>query len=317
MSRMPDFIIIGAMKSATSSLHDQLARQPGFVMSDPKEPNFFSDEDNWAKGMGWYRGLFAAAKEGDLCGESSTHYSKLPRHHRVIERLAEHVPDARFIYIMRHPVDRLVSHYIHEWTQRVLSIPLSRALHEHQELKDFSNYPMQLEPYFETFGRDRVLPVFFDRLRKHPQATIERACKFLGYEGEPQWDDGQGAKNVSAERMRVSPLRDLLVNAPGITWVRKNLIPQQLRDRVKSLWQMKERPSLTEAERKRLETIFDPQLETLGRWLGIDSLTCANFVEQTRDRDWEWVTAANDSGGGTAAREFKTPRDGRATQARS
>ena len=62
MSRMPDFIIIGAMKCATSTLHDQLAEQPGFVMSEPKEPNFFSDEENWAKGLGWYSGLFAAAE---------------------------------------------------------------------------------------------------------------------------------------------------------------------------------------------------------------------------------------------------------------
>ena len=48
----PDFIVIGAMKSATTTLHEQLARQPGFFMSRPKEPNFFSDDENYGRGGG-------------------------------------------------------------------------------------------------------------------------------------------------------------------------------------------------------------------------------------------------------------------------
>lgn len=289
MSRMPDFIIIGAMKCATSTLHDQLAEQPGFVMSDPKEPNFFSDEENWARGLGWYSGLFAAAKPGDLCGESSTHYSKLPRHPKVIERLQEHCPDAKLIYVMRHPIDRLVSHYIHEWTQRVLDMPLSRALDEHQALQDFSKYAMQLRPYFEAFGRERVLPVFFDHLLEHPQDELERVCHFLGYEGTPRWKQDMGAKNVSAERLRVSPLRDLVVGFPPLAYVRKRFIPQWVRDKIKSMWTMQKRPELTEAEKARLAEVFDRDLAELGGWLGIDDLSCATFKARTRDTTWEWV----------------------------
>ena len=54
----PDFIVIGAMKSATTTLHEQLARQPGVFMSRPKEPNFFSDDAIYARGWGWYSSLF-------------------------------------------------------------------------------------------------------------------------------------------------------------------------------------------------------------------------------------------------------------------
>ena len=289
MSTNPDFIIIGAMKCATSTLHDQLALQPGILMSDPKEPNFFSDEDNWARGLSWYRGLFSAAKDGDLCGESSTHYSKLPRHPKVVERIAEHVPDAKFIYVMRHPIDRLVSHYIHEWTMRVLDAPLSQALDEHQALQDFSRYAMQLEPYLSTFGKERVLPVFFDRIRTHPQQVLERVCKFVGYDGTPQWQDEEGRKNVSADRMRTSKLRDMIVNAPILAEIRRRFIPQSVRDRVKELWTMKDRPKLTDAERERLKKTFDPDLARLGQWLGMESLTCDNFVEVTKDRAWDWA----------------------------
>ena len=60
----PDFIVIGAMKSATTTLHEQLARQPGIFMSRPKEPNFFSDDENYARGWGWYGVAFPAGRRG-------------------------------------------------------------------------------------------------------------------------------------------------------------------------------------------------------------------------------------------------------------
>ena len=103
----PDFMIIGAMKSATSTLHEQLAATPGFFMSRPKEPNFFSDDSQWSRGLDWYAGLFATAPPGALRGESSTHYTKLPTHPHTLERLAASVRTRRFVYVMRHPVDRL------------------------------------------------------------------------------------------------------------------------------------------------------------------------------------------------------------------
>lgn len=288
MSRNPDFIIIGAMKCATTSLHDQLALQPGMVLSTPKEPNFFSDRENWARGMAWYRGLFADAKPGDLCGESSTHYTKLPRHPKVVKRLAEHVPGAKFIYVMRHPIDRLVSHYIHEWTMKVLTEPIDASVDQHRALIDFSRYAWQLEPYFEQFGRDRVLPVFFDRLRTHPQEELERVCKFIGYDQSPTWQKQQGPSNVSGQRMRNSWLRDLVVEAPVLSTIRRRLVPQQVRDKIKSMWTMRERPQLSDSRRAQLVETFDPDLARLGEWLGIE-LSCSNFVAQTREQAHEWA----------------------------
>ena len=74
----PDFIVIGAMKSATTTLHEQLARQPGFFMSRPKEPNFFSDDPIYARGWAGIPRCSGQPRPGDLRGESSTHYTKLP-----------------------------------------------------------------------------------------------------------------------------------------------------------------------------------------------------------------------------------------------
>lgn len=287
--RQPDFIIIGAMKSATSSLHEQLAAQPGFWMSNPKEPNFFSDEPEFAQGLEHYWRLFKDAPPGSLCGESSTHYSKLPRHPYVVERLAKYVPDAKFIYVMRHPIDRLVSHYIHEWTERMIDRPIGEAIDQHSALVDFSRYSMQLQPYFEQFGRERVLPVFFDRLHQHSQAELERICRFLGYEGEPRWRD-LDAQNVSSQRMRTSWIRDTLVYLPGVSFIRKHLVPQRVRDEIKRLWMMNRRPELTDAQRIRLERVFDDDLKRLGEWLGVP-LSCTNFKSITRAQSLEWTTS--------------------------
>ena len=91
----PDFIVIGAMKSATTTLHEQLARQPGFFMSRPKEPNFFSDDAMYARGWGWYSSLFRPAREADLRGESSTHYTKLPDYPRTVDRMVRDLPAAQ------------------------------------------------------------------------------------------------------------------------------------------------------------------------------------------------------------------------------
>lgn len=288
MTRLPDFVIIGAMKCATSSLHEQLAAQPGLMMSTPKEPNFFSDEDIFARGMPWYTGLFAASSPTDLCGESSTHYTKLPVHSGVVDRLAEHVPQAKFIYVMRHPVERLVSSFIHEWSERTITEPIDEAVRKHARLIDYSRYAMQLQPYVERFGTDRVLPVFFEAMRDKPQETLERVCRFIGYQGEPRWSEQVGQQNVSAHRLRKSPLRDTLVNMPILRWIRKNFVPKGLRDKAKTLWTMEDRPSLSTESLAYVTAKLNTDLEQLGDWLGIEELSCDTFKARALAGPYDW-----------------------------
>lgn len=287
--RLPDFVIIGAMKSATSTLHVQLAAQVGFCMSDPKEPNFFSDADQWARGMDYYQGLFADARPGDLCGESSTHYTKLPDLPDALPRIAHHLPKARFIYVMRHPIDRLVSHYVHGWTERTIDGPIDAAAARYPELIDYGRYAMQITPWIERFGPEAVLPVFFERLLAHPQTELERVCRFLGYSALPVWQEGTH-DNASDQRLRKSPLRDAVVNNPVVTLIRRGLVPQALRNRVKALWQMREKPALGDVERDRLSAIFNEDLAKLGTLLGVE-LSCENFKQIVRDSSLEWQTA--------------------------
>jgi hypothetical protein len=287
MSKVPDFIIIGAMKCATSSLHEQLAIQPGIFMSQLKEPNYFSDDDQYAKGWDWYYSHFEPAQENDLCGESSTHYTKLPTYPQTTQRLYHHLPNVKLIYVMRHPIDRLVSQYIHEWTQKVISTDINQAIEQHPELVEYSRYSMQLKPYFDSFGKDRVLPVFFENLCQNPQTELERICDFIGYSGKAKWDEELGTRNRSTERMRKSAWRELVVEAPILKEVRQQLIPKEFRNWVRSWWTMKKKPELTPENYQYLQKIFDEDLAVLGSWIGI-KINCDNFKAMVQSNSFQF-----------------------------
>ncbi|NEQ52911.1 MAG: sulfotransferase [Leptolyngbya sp. SIO3F4] len=284
MTGTPNFLVIGAMKCATSSLHEQLALQPGIFMTDLKEPNFFSDDGQYEKGGNWYMSLFNPEETDCLYGESSTHYTKLPTYPETIDRMRAHidaVDDLKFIYVIRHPIDRLVSQYIHEWSQRIISskTDINEAIYSFPELVDYSRYSMQLQPYFQNFGKENVLPVFFERLTRNPQPELERICSFLGYANKPVWHHDLNAQNVSSERMRQSEWREFLVDAPVLSHIRKTLIPKSFRTRVRRLWTLSERPQLSAENLEYLEKIFDQDLEILKSWLDCETLTCKNFKQ--------------------------------------
>lgn len=274
----PDFIIIGAMKSATSSLHDQLEAHKSFFMTTPKEPNFFSDDEVYAQGIEWYQSLFAQASPEQIRGESSTHYTKLPTYPQTLSRLVSLYPKIKCIYVMRHPIDRLVSHYIHEWTQGGLSCDIDTAVSRFPGLVDYGLYAMQLEPYRLAFGTQNILPVFGERFRRHPLQELQRIFAFLGVEESPVYNS-EIRSNVSAERLRVCAWRDSLVNNPLLQFLRQTCVPKSARNVVKSFWTMKKRPELAIATRREVEKAFDDDLQMLGSWLGIE-LNCNEFKEQ-------------------------------------
>ena len=282
----PDFVIIGAMKCATSTLHDQLARQHGIWMSDPKEPNFFSNAEIWDRGFGWYESLFAGAPAGNLCGESSTHYTKLPTYPACADRVRASLPDAKLVYVIRDPIQRTISHYIHAWSEHEFKDGLSidEAIHARPELVHYSKYDTQLAPYREAYGEDAILIVFNEHLRIHPQRELERVCHHIGYEGRPVWQTEQDAVNVSAQRQRRAPWLDRILRIRVLQFARRALLPEALRAHVRSRWTMQERPTLSPGSREALAAMLDPDLTRLGARLGLP-LSCANWSEVVASAD--------------------------------
>jgi hypothetical protein len=285
--RLPSFLIIGAMKSATSTLYEQLVRQPGIFLPSLKEPNFFSNDEQYSRGMRWYSSLFEQAETTDLIGEASTHYTKLPTYPHTVTRMRQSLKEPRFIYVMRHPIDRLVSQYIHQWSEREIHCGLEEALTKHPELIAYSRYARQLAPFVDCYGKASILPVFLDRLLADPQGELNRICEFIGYNGKPRWLDESARDNVSAERVRKFPLYDLVVEHPVAEKLRRILIPKSARNKVRQLLSMRKRPVLTDIKRKELERLFDDDLAVLGGCLGT-ALNCQNFCSVTSAQSLGW-----------------------------
>jgi len=284
----PDFIVIGAMKSATTTLHEQLAAQPGLFMSRPKEPNYFSDDEAYGRGWQWYSSLFRAANPGDLRGESSTHYTKLPTYPRTVDRMNRDLPALKLIYLMRHPIDRLISHYVHEITCGRIRVPLSQAIYRHPELIDYSRYAMQLRPFLDAYGIRNVLPVFFPRLVNHSQAELERIGRFLGHEKPLAWDFTMKPQNAGKDRLRFSPIRDALVRAPVLAGLRQRIVPRQWSQSIKGFWRASvDPPRLPTAQAEYLREVFDADLAELGSWLGI-AIDCDHFQNLAHSGAHDW-----------------------------
>jgi hypothetical protein len=253
---LPDFMIVGAMKCGTSTLAVQLSAQAGVFMTDPKEPNFFSDDAVFARGHEWYEALFAAAPPGAIRGEASTHYTKLPTHPQTLERMTAMLAAPRIVYLIRNPLQRLVSHYVHEWTMGVMRGSLAESLEDFPELVDYGCYGHQIRPYVEAFGHDRVLVQTLEEMERDPVAVLERTARFIGLEGSVVWQAERARDNVSAERIRRFPLQDLLIDNPVAARLRRALVPRAVREWVRRSRQMPERPQIPKSRLPSLIEVF-------------------------------------------------------------
>jgi hypothetical protein len=178
--RLPDFFIIGAQKSGTTSLHRYLQRHPDVFLSDPKEPHFFSRPGDWPQGEEGYRALFAGAGTAKAVGEASTTYTMYPFYPEVPERLTKLVARPRLIYLLRDPVDRMRSAYQHALAGGVETRPLDLALRADPRYLLTSSYSLQLERWLARVPRERILLLDFDRLLADPIPLINQTLAFLG-----------------------------------------------------------------------------------------------------------------------------------------
>ena len=256
MADLPDFLIIGAMKCGTTTLQAQLARQQGVFMTTPKEPNFFSDDAVFARGLDWYRGLFAGAAPGDLKGEASTHYTKRPTHPQTLARLRPVLPAPRIVYMIRNPLQRAVSHYIHEWSEGRMGPDPIAEFARHPEMVDYGRYGWQIIPWIEAYGPDAVLLTSLEQLNAAPQDELARIARHIGLSQPAVWEEELGAQNVSAERVRRLPLEGLLVNNPVATALRRALVPKRVRTAIRDARRIKTRPELPVILKRGLEAQF-------------------------------------------------------------
>jgi hypothetical protein len=259
----PDFIIIGAMKCGTSTMAAQLGAQPGVFMTTPKEPNYFSDDAVFARGPDWYAGLFATAPQGAVRGEASTHYTKRPDYPETIARMQATVPDVRLVYMIRNPMTRLVSHYIHAWSEGEITRPLAEVLDDHPRLVDYGRYGWQIAPFVDAFGARAILLSSLEQMEADPQGELARIAAHVGHPGPVTWQDTLETQNVSRERVRKLPLHGLIVDNPVATALRRALVPKALRARIRDGRKLTERPVIPPAAKATLEARFAADRDVL------------------------------------------------------
>ena len=179
-SRLPTFLVIGAMKCGTTSLHRYLALHPEIGVPADKEPHFFSKPEVHARGLDWYARQFPG---GLPCrGEASVTYAKCHLYPGTAERIRDALPGVRLIYLVRDPVERAISHYFHKRRRQLERRPLEQALTEPIENNYTltSRYMMQLDAYLPYFAEDDMLVVELDSLAADPTGCMRRIFRFLG-----------------------------------------------------------------------------------------------------------------------------------------
>ena len=184
--RLPDFVVIGAARSGTTSLHNWLAAQPEVFMYPGKETHFFSQDWVWANGVDWYAGLFAGARPGQLVGEGSTSYTDPQYHRAAAERMAATVPDVKLLFIVRHPVARLRSDLDHHLRQgRETRPPEIAAADPDAPHAQRSHYFACLEPFIERFDKDQFCVVRFEDVVAPPYRGWDDVLRHLGLPPRP------------------------------------------------------------------------------------------------------------------------------------
>jgi sulfotransferase family protein len=178
--RLPDFIIIGAMKAGTTTLWEHLRAHPQVFMPDLKELQFFSNPGRLNRDLDWYRAQFAGAGDAVVAGEASTNYTKHPRRPGTAERIAEVMPRARLIYLVRDPIERIRSHYLHVAHGHGERRPLPVAVRDDPEYLDVSRYRMQIDQYLPHFDASQLLVITSEDLREQRSATVEQVMRFIG-----------------------------------------------------------------------------------------------------------------------------------------
>jgi len=200
-----DFVIVGAMKAGTTTLYQYLQRHPRIFLPERKDPMFFSRDVMFARGFDWYRGLFDGAGEDQIRGEASTCYSRYPVYPKAAERLAQYVPNAKLLYILRHPVDRLYSHYVHVMTVRLVRsegaiLTFEQFAEEDEEALCAGRYLFQIEHLRKHFDASQIHVVLFDDLCDDPGPLLDGVQQFLGVEPANLLDRGPVRANAAAAR---------------------------------------------------------------------------------------------------------------------
>lgn len=294
---LPDFFIIGAPKAGTTALHAALTSHPGLFLSPVKEPKYFlcdgrpprwrdhrgpgdaHSRREWVWRRDRYEALFAAAPPGSLRGESTSFYLWSRPAQR---RLHELTPQARLVAVVRDPVDRAYSNWMHLRSDGLeREADFLAALHREPDraargwapfwrYRDLGLYGEQLEDLFALFPREQVHVLRYRELVDTPDTALSAVHRFLGVAQVPS--SRAPAENVKPY-VPASPRNDRLRLLMRAGAAAGQLFPPQVWRRasvplLRALYAGgTQRPALTVEQRREAVALFADDIELLGRVL--------------------------------------------------
>jgi hypothetical protein len=174
---LPNLIVIGAQKCGTSALHYYLGLHPEISMSRTKELNFFIKQRNWARGVDWYRQQFDPGAV--VRGETSPNYTAYPQFGGVARRMYSLVPDAKLIYIVRDPLERIAAHWVHNYARGRIDCPLGdRELRNRRGYIARTRYHWQLMKFLRRYPLEQILILDQADLRHRREESLRQVFEF-------------------------------------------------------------------------------------------------------------------------------------------
>jgi hypothetical protein len=183
---LPNFLIIGAGRSGTTSLYHYLRQHPAIFMSPIKETNYYTDADQLLdsraiRSRTGYEQLFAEVNGQRAIGEATPRYLNAIA---GIGRICDDLPGVRLIATLRQPADRCYSSYLQRFTNSRETRSAEEVLQPGNDLFEIGRYHPQLRRYFDVFPRERIKVILFDDLIARPQETVRSLYSFLGVDAD-------------------------------------------------------------------------------------------------------------------------------------
>ena len=290
----PNFLIIGAARSGTSSLYEYMKQHPDIYFSSNKEPMFFSFYQQKVdfKGPGdnlelnrksvvdpdAYRALFQGARGEKAIGEASANYlySKA-----AADNIKKFIPDVKIIVVLRNPVERAYSSYL--YTMRDGREPESsfeaaladeeNRINNHWEhiwhYRRMGFYHEQLSHYYANFPAENILVLLQEDLKKDTAAVLKKVFAFLGVDPEftpdfsVEYNQGGKPKNALLNSVLTRPSRIK-------QWLRPLLPRKMIEFYVELKHKNLDKPELLPETRKELTELYRPDIQQLETLIGRD-----------------------------------------------
>lgn len=237
--KLPDFLIVGAMKSGTTTLFTDLAAHPRIFGPERKEPSALKDDHiRRPHALRQYEALFDKAAPDQITFEASTRYTQLPQVTGVPERARDILgSDLRVIYVVREPIARIISHHHHMMSAGHVGSDIDRLVHTNNRLIAYTSYGYQIRPWIDALGEDHVLVMRFDELVALRRDFVSCVESFVGVEPRPDLVDESRVENRSVGKPVPNRFLDTVKRSALYRRIKplKFRMPRSTRQMIKSL----------------------------------------------------------------------------------